>query len=165
MFGTRTGPNYLPIFTPLRNLWNLCSLRWCKDVSPAGCLLVRPDSYQPTTTGGADSFGWVVMSRRGRVAASLGARELISQMRMKISERKRRRKGGSLAGAVWKYEESATRCWLAATEASKQDLHPTSLFPPHFKIFVSLLFKTIYNLIMCRSDSSIYYNFFTIYNL
>ena len=69
-------------------------------MSPAGCLLVRPDSYQPTTTGGADSFGWVVMSRRGRVAASLGARELISQMRMKISERKRRRKGGSLAGAV-----------------------------------------------------------------
>ena len=69
-------------------------------MSPAGCLLVRPDSYQPTTTGGADSFGWVVMSRRGRVAASLGVHELISQMSMKIGERKRGREGGILEGAL-----------------------------------------------------------------
>ena len=45
-------------------------------------------------SGEADSFGWVVRSRRGRVGASLEIHELLSQMKMKA----RREGGGRVEG-------------------------------------------------------------------
>ena len=62
-------------------------------------MLVRLNSDQDPRELEGEQFGWVLRSRRGRVAASLGVNELLSQMRMKISETRRWREGGGLEGA------------------------------------------------------------------
>ena len=108
-------------------------------------------------------FGWVVMSRRGRVAASLGAHELISQIRMKISERRRGREGGSLEGAVarWKYEGGATHCWLAATELQNKTSTPAP-FSNHISKYLCHSYSTKSILLLCAARTAQSYN---LYNL
>ena len=54
--------------------------------------------------------------------------------------------GGILEGALGTLKVRGGRDTLltGGDTNSKQDLHPSSFLPPHFKIIVSLLLKTIY---------------------
>ena len=147
----RKGSNNLPRFTPLKKTceiyaprgdgWTCLRRATCSSVSA----LISPRELE----GG--QFGWVVRSRRGRVGCIAGdPRAAITNE--DESETRRRRGPGVLHVESTKYGATLL---TGGDRSSKQETSTRSLLPPHFKILVSLLFKTNHIFNCAAPDNSI----------
>ena len=119
-FETENGSNNLPKLTPLKNLWNLCSLRWHVDVSPMGCLLVRLNYDQDPRELEGGQFGWVVRCRRGQVV-HLGSTSCCRKWGWKSARDEKAEGGRRPGGCTLKVQIC---CWLVATKFQNKTSTP-----------------------------------------